>query len=82
MTLNEPYRFTFSSYIRGQAPPGRGGKGDEGDPETEPYIVAYNLLNCHAAAYKKYEKDYKVSITKVENHYKNTFTIHVISFKF
>ncbi|KAL4581233.1 hypothetical protein LXL04_017443 [Taraxacum kok-saghyz] len=59
VTLNEPYRFTFSSYIRGQAPPGRGGKGDEGDPETEPYIVAYNLLNCHAAAYKKYEKDYK-----------------------
>ncbi|KAL7609684.1 hypothetical protein Lser_V15G14341 [Lactuca serriola] len=58
-TLNEPYRFTISGYVEGVYPPGRGGKGEEGDPETEPYTVSYNLLNCHAAAYRKYEKDYK-----------------------
>ncbi|KAI3493425.1 hypothetical protein L1887_41815 [Cichorium endivia] len=59
VTINELYRFTYSAYVEGVYPPGRGGKDEEGDAETEPYTVAYNLLNCHAAAYRKYEKDYK-----------------------
>ncbi|KAK9068297.1 hypothetical protein SSX86_012408 [Deinandra increscens subsp. villosa] len=64
VTFNEPYRFTYGGYVEGTFAPGRGGKNKDGvleagDPETEPYIVAANLLNCHAAAYRKYEEDFK-----------------------
>ena len=59
-TLNEPHMFTFMGYVTGMFAPGRGEKCKDSDLETEPYTVAYNLLNCHAAAYRKYEKDYKV----------------------
>ncbi|PWA79244.1 glycoside hydrolase family 1 [Artemisia annua] len=59
VTLNEPYRYAFSGYVEGSYPPGRGAKNAESDPETEPYIVAYNLLNCHAATYRKYHEDFK-----------------------
>lgn len=59
VTLNEPYRFTYGGYIEGTFAPGRGENSKDSDLETEPYIVAYNLLNSHAAAYRKYEKDYK-----------------------
>ncbi|KAM0009731.1 putative beta-glucosidase [Helianthus debilis subsp. tardiflorus] len=59
VTLNEPYRFTYAGYVQGTFAPGRGGENQDGDPETEPYIVAYNLLNCHAAAYRKYQEDFK-----------------------
>ncbi|XP_071716809.1 beta-glucosidase 24-like [Rutidosis leptorrhynchoides] len=76
VTLNEPYRFTYSGYVLGIHAPGRGGNKDDGDAETEPYIVAYNLLNCHAAAYRKYQQDYKdvqkgkVGITLDINYFK------------
>ncbi|KAJ0673275.1 putative 3-alpha-(S)-strictosidine beta-glucosidase [Helianthus annuus] len=59
VTLNEPYRFAYGGYVQGIFAPGRGGSNQDGDPETEPYIVAYNLLNCHAAAYRKYQEDFK-----------------------
>ncbi|XP_076923961.1 beta-glucosidase 24-like [Bidens hawaiensis] len=59
VTLNEPYRFTYGGYVKGIYAPGRGGKNPDGDPATEPYIVAHNLLNCHAAAYRKYQEDFK-----------------------
>ncbi|KAD6453212.1 hypothetical protein E3N88_07917 [Mikania micrantha] len=59
VTLNEPYRFTYGGYVEGSFAPGRGGKDQDGDPETEPYLVAYNLLNAHAAAYRKYQEDFK-----------------------
>ncbi|KAK1418451.1 hypothetical protein QVD17_27596 [Tagetes erecta] len=59
VTLNEPYRFTYAGYVTGSSAPGRGGKNQEGETETEPYTVAYNLLNCHAAAYRKYQEDFK-----------------------
>ncbi|GJS63731.1 beta-glucosidase 24-like protein [Tanacetum coccineum] len=59
VTLNEPYRFTSFGYVEGRYPPGRGKNNAESDPETEPYIVAYNLLNCHAATYRKYQEDFK-----------------------
>ncbi|KVH91137.1 Glycoside hydrolase, catalytic domain-containing protein [Cynara cardunculus var. scolymus] len=58
-TLNEPHMFTYRGYITGTYAPGRGEKSKDNDLEIEPYTVAYNLLNCHAAAYRKYEKDYK-----------------------
>ncbi|KAK1418705.1 hypothetical protein QVD17_27851 [Tagetes erecta] len=76
VTLNEPYRFTYSGYVKGQFAPGRGGEGQEGDPESEPYIVAHNLINCHAAAYRKYEQAFqdaqkgKVGITLDVNFFK------------
>ncbi|KAK1418707.1 hypothetical protein QVD17_27853 [Tagetes erecta] len=59
VTLNEPFRFTDFGYVSGISAPGRGGKNQEGDTETEPYIVAYNLLNCHAGAYTKYQEEFK-----------------------
>ncbi|KAJ9545380.1 hypothetical protein OSB04_025087 [Centaurea solstitialis] len=58
LTINEPHMFTYNGYVTGTFAPGRGLKCTDSD-ETEPYTVAYNLLNCHAAAYRKYEKDYK-----------------------
>ncbi|XP_076890553.1 raucaffricine-O-beta-D-glucosidase-like [Bidens hawaiensis] len=59
VTLNEPQKFTESGYVQGTWAPGRGGNNEDGDPQSEPYTIAYNLLNCHAAAYTKYYQDYK-----------------------
>ncbi|XP_024996270.1 beta-glucosidase 24-like [Cynara cardunculus var. scolymus] len=59
LTVNEPHMFTYNGYVTGTFAPGRGANCKDSDVETEPYTVAYNLLNCHAAAYRKYEKDYK-----------------------
>ncbi|KAJ9556292.1 hypothetical protein OSB04_010906 [Centaurea solstitialis] len=59
LTVNEPRMFIHYGYVTGTCAPGRGEKGKDNDLETEPYTVAYNLLNCHAAVYRKYEKDYK-----------------------
>ncbi|KAI7731778.1 hypothetical protein M8C21_009173, partial [Ambrosia artemisiifolia] len=59
VTLNEPYRFAYGGYVQGIFAPGRGGNNQDSDPETEPYIVSYNLFNCHAAAYTKYQEDFK-----------------------
>nr|QJC45107.1 beta glucosidase 18 [Stevia rebaudiana] len=59
VTINEPYGFLIPGYVQGIWPPGRGGNNKDSDPQTEPYIVAYNLLNSHAAAYTKYQQDYK-----------------------
>ncbi|XP_023746748.1 raucaffricine-O-beta-D-glucosidase [Lactuca sativa] len=59
VTINEPHIFTTFGYVQGQGAPGRGGENEDGDPQTEPYIVAYNILNCHAAAYRRYSEDYK-----------------------
>ncbi|XP_076934396.1 strictosidine-O-beta-D-glucosidase-like [Bidens hawaiensis] len=60
VTLNEPRTFVYVGYVQGIFAPGRGGKSQEGNPQVEPYIVAYNLLNSHAAAYRLYEETYKV----------------------
>ncbi|KAI3829219.1 hypothetical protein L1987_03336 [Smallanthus sonchifolius] len=59
VTLNEPYTFAYGGYVQGIYAPGRGGKNQDGDPQVEPYIVAYNLLNSHAAAYRLYQENYK-----------------------
>nr|XP_043627359.1 beta-glucosidase 24-like [Erigeron canadensis] len=76
VTLNEPYQFTFDGYVQGIMAPGRGATDEAGDPEIEPYSVAYNLLNCHAAAYRLYQEKFKdaqkgvVGITLNVNYYK------------
>ncbi|CAI9265312.1 unnamed protein product [Lactuca saligna] len=59
VTINEPNIFTTLGYVQGQGAPGRGGENEDCDPQTEPYIVAYNILNCHATAYRRYYEDYK-----------------------
>ncbi|KAK9068288.1 hypothetical protein SSX86_012399 [Deinandra increscens subsp. villosa] len=64
VTFNEPYRFTYNGYVDGTFAPGRGGKNKDGkvevgDPETEPYIVAANILKCHLVAYRMYEEVFK-----------------------
>ncbi|KAI7731786.1 hypothetical protein M8C21_009181 [Ambrosia artemisiifolia] len=59
VTVNEPYTFIYAGYVQGIIAPGRGGENQEGDPQVEPYRVAYNLLNSHAAAYRLYEENYK-----------------------
>ena len=61
--------FTYNGYVTGTFAPGRGENCKDSDLELEPYTVAYNLLNCHAAAYWKYERDYKVFLTE-------TFYVH------
>ncbi|KAK1418710.1 hypothetical protein QVD17_27856 [Tagetes erecta] len=68
VTLNEPFRFTYFGYVKGISAPGRGGENQEGDTETEPYIVAYNLLNCHAAAYTKYQEEFKENLLLESEH--------------
>ncbi|KAF5776033.1 putative beta-glucosidase [Helianthus annuus] len=59
VTLNEPYTFIYGGYVEGIFAPGRGGENQDGDSQVEPYIVAYNLLNSHAAAYRLYHENYK-----------------------
>ncbi|KAK1418709.1 hypothetical protein QVD17_27855 [Tagetes erecta] len=59
VTVNEPYTFVYCGYVQGMFAPGRGGNDQDGDAEVEPYIVAYNILNSHAAAYRLYEENYK-----------------------
>ncbi|KAK9068287.1 hypothetical protein SSX86_012398 [Deinandra increscens subsp. villosa] len=59
VTLNEPYTFVYGGYVQGTYAPGRGGENQKGDPQVEPYIVAYNLLNSHAGAYRLYQQNYK-----------------------
>ncbi|KAJ0717470.1 putative beta-apiosyl-beta-glucosidase [Helianthus annuus] len=66
VTLNEPYTFIYGGYVEGMFAPGRGGENQDGDSQVEPYIVAYNLLNSHAAAYRLYHENYKV--TNIFNH--------------
>lgn len=45
----------------------------EGNPSTEPYIVAHNLIISHAAAVKIYREKYKVSTYFIINY------VHTIS---
>lgn len=78
VTLNEPYTFIYNGYVQGTYPPGRGGKNQDGDLQVEPYIVAYNLLNSHAAAYRKYQQDYKVLLKENIYFAYNYFLYHIV----
>ncbi|KAI3501492.1 hypothetical protein L1887_29362 [Cichorium endivia] len=55
ITINEPQSYASYGYAFGTFAPGRG-KDGVGDPGTEPYIVAKNLLLSHASAVDLYRK--------------------------
>ncbi|KAI5648309.1 hypothetical protein M9H77_34314 [Catharanthus roseus] len=62
-SFNEPRVVAALGYDTGFFAPGRCSKefGDceEGDSSTEPYIVAHNLIKCHAAASLRYRLKYQ-----------------------
>ncbi|PWA72393.1 beta-glucosidase [Artemisia annua] len=60
-TLNEPQSVAYKGYATGVFPPGRGGEGMPGNPATEPYIAAHNLLLSHAYAVKLYREKFQAS---------------------
>jgi beta-glucosidase/6-phospho-beta-glucosidase/beta-galactosidase len=60
ITINEPQSYASCGYASGDLAPGRG-KNGVGDPGTEPYIVAHNLLLCHAAVVKLYRQRFQKS---------------------
>jgi len=55
ITFNEPLTFVNLGYSEGTHAPGRCTDCDRGDSSTEPYIVAHNVLNAHAATYRMYK---------------------------
>ncbi|CAI9274603.1 unnamed protein product [Lactuca saligna] len=58
ITINEPHSYASSGYADGIFPPGRG-KDGVGDPGTEPYIVAKNLLLSHASVVNLYRQKFQ-----------------------
>ncbi|KAI5660192.1 hypothetical protein M9H77_28985 [Catharanthus roseus] len=62
-SFNEPRVVAALGYDTGFFAPGRCSKafGDckEGDSSTEPYMVAHNLIKCHAAASLRYRLKYQ-----------------------
>ncbi|KAI3501485.1 hypothetical protein L1887_29355 [Cichorium endivia] len=58
ITINEPQSYASGGYANGTFAPGRG-KDGVGDPGTEPYIVAKNLLLSHASAVDLYRKRFQ-----------------------
>lgn len=62
LTLNEPMTVALNGYSDGVHAPGRcsdRSRCSEGDSASEPYIVAHNMLNAHAAAVQLYRKKYQ-----------------------
>ncbi|KAL6494911.1 Beta-glucosidase 44 [Orobanche gracilis] len=63
-TFNEPRVVAALGYDTGFFAPGRCSKAfgncTEGNSATEPYIVAHNLILCHAAAAQRYRDKYQV----------------------
>ncbi|KAK1281277.1 Beta-glucosidase 1 [Acorus gramineus] len=65
MTFNEPRVVAAQGYDNGIFAPGRCtphsefGNCTEGDSTREPYIVAHNLILCHAAAVQRYRERYQ-----------------------
>jgi beta-galactosidase len=63
-TINEPWSFSVMAYEKGIFAPGRcsdRSRCAEGDSNTEPFIVAHNVLNAHAAAVEIYRNRYQSS---------------------
>ncbi|KAK6127653.1 hypothetical protein DH2020_038603 [Rehmannia glutinosa] len=62
-TFNEPRVVAALGYDNGFFAPGRCSKAfgncTEGNSATEPYIVAHNLILCHAAAAQRYREKYQ-----------------------
>ncbi|PWA64697.1 beta-glucosidase 9 GH1 family [Artemisia annua] len=78
ITMNEPYIFITNGYESGALAPGRcsswmNNSCPAGDSATEPYIVAHNMLLCHALTVKLYKQKYQalqkgvIGITLVSN---------------
>lgn len=63
-SFNEPRVVAALGYDNGFFAPGRCSKPfgncTEGDSATEPYIVAHNLILCHASAAQRYREKYQV----------------------
>ncbi|GJX22597.1 beta-glucosidase 24-like protein [Tanacetum coccineum] len=59
--LQGEYMGFLSEKIVGSVAPGRGGEGDYGNPATEPYIVARNLLLSHANVVALFRQRFPVS---------------------
>ncbi|THG13340.1 hypothetical protein TEA_026138 [Camellia sinensis var. sinensis] len=63
MTFNEPRVVAALGYDNGFFAPGRCSKAfgncTAGNSATEPYIVAHNLILCHAAAVQRYREKYQ-----------------------
>lgn len=63
-SFNEPRVVAALGYDTGFFAPGRCSKPfgncTEGDSATEPYIVAHNLILCHATAAQRYREKYQV----------------------
>lgn len=64
-TSNEGFTFATGGYEHGSMAPGRCSSWlnngcPAGDSGREPYIVAHNLILCHAEAAKLYRQKYKV----------------------
>lgn len=64
MTFNEPRVVAALGYDTGFFAPGRCSKTygncTAGNSATEPYIVAHNLILCHASAVQRYRTKYQV----------------------
>ncbi|XP_058093928.1 beta-glucosidase 12-like [Magnolia sinica] len=63
-TMNEPNIFTWLGYDVGKMAPGRCSDReicDLGDSAMEPYIVAHNLILCHAATVELYRSKYQAT---------------------
>nr|XP_043635467.1 beta-glucosidase 13-like [Erigeron canadensis] len=60
-TLNEPHSYCEKGYTKGTFAPGRGGEDEPGNPATEPYIVAHNLLLSHANVVSLYRRRFQAS---------------------
>lgn len=59
--MNEPANYAISGYEFGIFAPGRGAHGSNiGNAATEPYIVAHNLLLCHATVVELYRQKFQV----------------------
>ena len=62
ITLNEPWTYSLMGYGTGSFAPGRcsdRSRCAKGNSSTEPYIVAHNSLNAHAAAVELYRTKYQ-----------------------
>ncbi|KFK40642.1 hypothetical protein AALP_AA2G023000 [Arabis alpina] len=63
ITLNEPNQQILLSYIKGLFPPNRCsmpyGNCSQGNSETEPFIVAHNMILAHTKAVQIYKTKYQ-----------------------
>lgn len=59
ITFNEPYIISIFGYHNGVNAPGRSSKSNEGNSETEPWVVGHSLILAHADAVELYTNRYR-----------------------